>query len=65
VSSRAPRQIDYQRMIRALRAEGVAVDKCIPVVGVHGVALLPPGTSVAEVIGPEEARNPLDRVLRQ
>jgi hypothetical protein len=40
--SKALRQIDYQRMIRALKAEGV-VDNRTPVVGVHGIAFLPVG----------------------
>lgn len=65
MADRSPRQIDYQRMIRAMKAEGIPVDKLVPVVGVHGLALLRPGETFAAITGEEEARNPLDRVLRQ
>lgn len=63
MSRAAPRQIDYQRMIRALKAEGVPVEKCTPVVSVHGLALLRPGQSLASITGQEDGPNEWDEVL--
>jgi len=61
----APRQIDYQRMIRALKAEGVPVDKLTPVVGVHGLALLRPGETLASIAGQEEGVEEWDRATQR
>lgn len=59
----APRQIDYQRMIRALKAEGVPVDKLTPVVGVRGLAFLRADDALSSIAG-EEVANEWDEVLR-
>lgn len=59
----ALRQIDYQRMIRALRAEGVAVEKLVLVVGVRGLAFLRADDALSSIAAEDEA-NEWDEVLR-
>lgn len=59
----ALRQIDYQRMIRALKKEGIPVDRMTPVVGVRGLAFLRTEDALTSIAGEEIGANEWDEVL--